>query len=104
MTISTAVSRRNGTKALPPACLPGARNLEPTQSQGLHGNRGAGLKPTIRGAERGGGAAKKMSGECGVWEKESRAHSSGPPSNITLQGYWFTVEPNNINCFRKHHH
>ena len=34
MTISTAVSRRNGTKALPPACLPGARNLEPTQSQG----------------------------------------------------------------------
>ena len=34
MTISTAVSRRNGTKALPPACLPGAQNLKPTQSQG----------------------------------------------------------------------
>ena len=59
MTISTAVSRRNGTKALPPACLPGARNLEPTQSQGLHGNRGAGLKPTIRGAERGEGLPKR---------------------------------------------
>ena len=33
-TISTAVSRRNGTKALPPARLPGAWNLEPSQSQG----------------------------------------------------------------------
>lgn len=34
MSTSTGVSRRNGTKALPPARLPGARNPEPTQSQG----------------------------------------------------------------------
>ena len=34
MTTSSAVSRRNGTKALPPARLPGARIMEPTLSQG----------------------------------------------------------------------
>ena len=34
MTTSSAVSRRNGTKALPPARLPGAQFMKPTLSQG----------------------------------------------------------------------
>ena len=85
MTTSTAVSRRNGKKALPPAGLPGARNQNPLSHKGLRGNKGAGLRPTVKGAG-GGGAAKKMTGECGVREKEGHAHSSSPLSNMTLQG------------------
>ena len=104
MTISTAVSRRNGTKALPPARLPGAWNLEPTQSQLAPWQQGGWAQAHHQGCREGGGAAKKTTDECGVQGKEGRAHSSGPPSNMTLQGYWFTVEPYNINCFRNHHH
>ncbi|CAM9584974.1 unnamed protein product [Rangifer tarandus platyrhynchus] len=55
------------------------------------------------GPPSGGGAAKKMAGVCWVREKEGHAHSSGPPSNVTLQGHWVTVKPNSINCFRNHH-
>ena len=86
MTTSTTVSSRNGTKALPAARLPGAWNWNPLSHKGLRGNRGAGLRPTVKGAERGGQAAKKMTGECGVQEKEGCAHGSGPLSNMTLQG------------------
>ena len=85
MTTSTSVSRRNGTKALPPAHLPGAQNWNPLSHKGLRGNKGAGLRPTVKSAERGIGAAKKMTGECGVREKAGRAHGSGPLSNMTLK-------------------
>ena len=59
MTTSTAVSRRNGTKALPPARLPGARNWNPLSHKGLRGNRGTGLRPTVKGAEKGEGLPKR---------------------------------------------
>ena len=39
-----------------------------------------------QGCREGGRAAKKTTGECGVWEKEGRARGSGPQSNMTLQG------------------
>ena len=86
MTISTAVSRRNGTKALPPACLPGAQNLKPTQSQGAPWQQGGWAQAHRQGCREGGGAAKKTTIECGVQEKAGCAHGSGPLSNMTLQG------------------
>ena len=73
-------------KALPPARLPGAPNRNPLSHKGLCGNRGAGFRPTVKGTE-GGWAAKKMTGECGVQEKEGCAHGSGSLSNMTLQGH-----------------
>ena len=59
MTTSIAISRRNGTKALPPAHLPEAQNQNPFSHKGLHGNRGAGLRPTVKGAEMGEGLPKR---------------------------------------------
>ena len=46
-------------KALPPARLLGARNRNPLSHKGLCGNRGAGLRPTVKGAERGDGLPKR---------------------------------------------
>ena len=53
-------------KALPPARLLGARNRNPLSHKGLRGNRGAGLRPTVKGAERGEGLPKRqqLSVEC----------------------------------------
>jgi len=46
-------------KAVPPARLPGAWNRNPLSHKGLRGNRGAGLRPTVKGAERGDGLPKR---------------------------------------------
>ena len=59
MTTSAAISRRNGMKALPPAHLPEAQNQNPLSHKGFHGNRGAGFRPTVKGAEMGEGLPKR---------------------------------------------
>ena len=46
-------------KALPPAHLPEAQNQNPLSHKGFHGNRGAGFRPTVKGAEMGEGLPKR---------------------------------------------
>ena len=50
MTTALTLCPPNGMKALPPAHLPGAQNWNPLSHKGLRGNRGAGLRPTVKGA------------------------------------------------------
>ena len=71
MTTHTAVSGRNGTKALPPARLPGARNWNLLSHKGLRGNTGAGLRPTVKGAERGEGLPKRRQVSVGCGRRKA---------------------------------
>ena len=78
MTTHTAVSRRNGTKALPAARLPGARNRNPLSHKGLRGNGGAGLRPTIKGAERGEGPPERRQGSVGCGRRKAVPTAQAP--------------------------
>ena len=101
-TTSTAVSRRNGTKALPPARLPGARNRNPLSHKGLRGNRGLGSGPPSR-VQRGGRGRQKD--DRGVWGAgEGRpCPRLRPPGKHDPARYWVTGELTSINCIRNHH-
>ena len=66
MTTALTLWPPNGMKAPPPAHLPGAQNWNPLGHKGLRGNRGAGLRSTVKGAERGEGLPKsqQLSAQC----------------------------------------
>ena len=78
MTTSTTVSRRNGMKALPPARLLRARNRNPLSHKGLCGNRGAGLRPTVKGAERGDGLPKRRQVSVGCGRRKAVPVAQAP--------------------------
>ena len=78
MTNSTTVSRINGTKALPPARLPGAQNRNPLSHKGLCRNRGAGLRPTVKGTERGDGLPKRWQVSVGCGRRKAVPMAQAP--------------------------